>query len=282
MKKRILTIIAVVALAIVMVVGLVACGGKKEVTGFDIDLAKAIFEKEGIEVVTRKIEWSQKEIELNAGKIDLVWNGLTITDERKANMQISIPYLTNEQAVVVKGEKASQYTNLASLGGKKVAVEKGSAGEDAAKDIKDNKNINITVKEITAQIDALMEVKSGQSDVAIIDSTMAGYLLNQKDGSYTDLKIVTISDYEQIKEEYGVAAKKGNTKLIDFINTKLVELQNTTYSEIAAKYGLTDRKVTMAWTSGLTGDEWKNELKNKKQVVIGYTVNAPMGIELDK
>jgi len=110
MKKRILTIIAVVALAVVMVVGLVACAGKKEVSGFDIDLAKAIFEKEGIEVVTRKIDWSQKEIELNSGKIDLVWNGLTITDERKENMQISIPYLTNEQAVVVKGDNASKYT----------------------------------------------------------------------------------------------------------------------------------------------------------------------------
>ena len=111
---------------------------------------------------------------------------------------------------------------------------------------------------------------------------MAGYLLNQKDGSYTYLKIVTISDYEQIREEYGVAAKKGNEKLIDFINTKLVELQDTTYSQVAEKYGLSDRKVKMTWTSSLKGDEWKNELKNKKKVVIGYTVNAPMGIELDK
>lgn len=282
MKKRILTIVAVIALAVVMVVGLVACGGKKEVSGFDIDLAKAIFEKEGIEVVTRKIDWGQKEIELNSGKIDLVWNGMTITDDRKANMQVSIPYLTNEQAVVVKGENASKYSKLADLAGKKVAVEEGSAGADTAKDIKDKKNTNITIKEITAQIDALMEVKSGQSDLAIIDSTMAGYLLNQKDGSYTDLKIVTISDYEQLKEEYGVAARKGNVKLIDFINTKLVELQDTTYSQIAEKYGLSDRKVQMTWKSSLTGDEWKDELKNKKQVVIGYTVNAPMGIELDK
>lgn len=282
MKKRILTIIAVVALAVVCIVGLVACGGSKNVSGFDIDLAREIFEKEGVKVVTRKIDWSQKEIELNSDKIDLVWNGLTITDERKENMQISIPYLTNEQAFVVKGDNASQYTKLADMTGKKVAVEKGSAGEDTATDIKENKNANITVKQITAQIDALMEVKSGQSDIAIIDSTMAGYLLNQKDGSYTDLKIVTISDYEQLKEEYGVAAKKGNDKLIDFINTKLVELQDTKYSEIAEKYGLTDRKVKMTWTSSLTGDEWKNQLKNKKQIVIGYTVNAPMGIELDK
>ncbi len=281
MKKRILTIVAVIALAIVTIIGLVACN-PKEVSGFEIDLAKAIFEKEGIEVVTRKIDWSKKEIELNSGKIDLVWNGLTITDDRKETMQISIPYLTNEQAVVVKGENASKYTKLADLAGKKVAVEDGSAGEETAQDIKDNKNININIKEISAQIDALIEVKSGQSDVAIIDSTMAGYLLNQKDGSYTDLKIVTISDYEQIREEYGVAAKKGNEKLIDFINTKLVELQDTTYSQVAEKYGLSDRKVKMTWTSSLKGDEWKNELKNKKKVVIGYTVNAPMGIELDK
>ena len=67
------------------------------------------------------------------------------------------------------------------MAGKKVAVEKESAGEGTAIDIKDNKKIDINVKSITAQIDALMEVKSGQSDLAIIDSTMAGYLLNQKD-----------------------------------------------------------------------------------------------------
>ena len=168
MKKRILTIVAVIALAIVTIIGLVACN-PKEVSGFDIDLAKAIFEKEGIEVVTRKIDWSKKEIELNSGKIDLVWNGLTITDDRKETMQISIPYLTNEQAVVVKGENASKYTKLADLAGKKVAVEDGSAGEETAQDIKDNKNININIKEISAQIDALIEVKSGQSDIAIID-----------------------------------------------------------------------------------------------------------------
>lgn len=279
MKKRILTIIAVVALAIVMVVGLVACGGKKTVTGFDIDLAREIFEKEGIEVETRKIDWSSKEMELNSNKIDLVWNGLTITDERKVNMQISIPYLTNEQAVVVKSENASNYTKLTDLAGKKVAVEKGSAGSETATDIKDEQKVAIDIKEIGAQIDALMEVKSGQSDVAIIDSTMAGYLINQPNSSYADLKIVEISDYEQIPEMYGVAAKKGNTKLIDFINTKLVELQDTKYSEIATRYGLTDRKVAMSWTSSLTGDEWKSELINKKKVVIGYTVNAPMGIE---
>ena len=67
----------------------------------------------------------------------MVWNGLTITDERKENMQISIPYLTNEQAVVVKGDNASKYTKLADLAGKKVAVEKESAGEGTAIDIKD-------------------------------------------------------------------------------------------------------------------------------------------------
>jgi len=62
----------------------------------------------------------------------------------------------------------------------------------------------------------------------------------------------------------------------------LVELQDTKYSEIAETYGLSSRKVKMTWTTSLTGDEWKSELKNKKKVVIGYTVNAPMGIELDK
>lgn len=137
-------------------------------------------------------------------------------------------------------------------------------------------------KGVTAQINALMEVKSGQSDVAIIDSTMAGYLINKKDGNFTDLKMVTLSDYAMEKEYYGVAAKKGDTALINFINEQLVAMKDTKYSEVATKYGLQDRKVDMK-ADQFTGSSegWKDQLITAGKVVIGYTENAPMGITND-
>ena len=102
------------------------------ITGFDIDLAKAIFEPLGITVKTKEIVWGSKEMELNSNKVDLVWNGLTITDERKETMAISNPYLQNKQAVVVKTENLSKYTKIADLKGAKIAVEEGSSGQTTA------------------------------------------------------------------------------------------------------------------------------------------------------
>lgn len=134
-------------------------------------------------------------------------------------------------------------------------------------------------KTMGAQIDALTEVKSGQSELAIIDSTMAGYLL-KSDTSFSDLKIIELEDFTPEAEEYGVAAKKGNTKLINFINSKLVELKSTAYADVADKYGLNDRKMDLTWNgTSADYDGWKTNLKDSSKVVIGYTLNAPMGIE---
>lgn len=136
------------------------------------------------------------------------------------------------------------------------------------------------VQFLKAQIDALTSVKAGQSDMAIIDSTMAGYLINKQGSSFGDLSIIKIDDLKVDSEEYGVAAKKGNLALIDKVNEKLVEMQNNgTYGTIATKYGLSDRKVDMKYTSnGATDKSWQAIL-DKKEIVIAYTENAPMGIK---
>lgn len=139
------------------------------------------------------------------------------------------------------------------------------------------------VKGIPNQIGALMEVQAGQADAAIIDSTMAGYLLSQEGNSFSGkLSLVNLSDYTMEKENYGVAAKKGNKALINFINEQLVATKDTKYADVAKTYGLESRKVDMKSSdfSG-TSEGWKSQLIKQDEVVIGYTENAPMGITKD-
>ncbi len=104
-------------------------------TGFDIDLAKAVFKylDESVVCEFQLIKWEQKEAALENGTIDLVWNGLTITDERLAQMSISLPYLRNKQVVVIRKDDENKYTDKKSLDSAIIGVEKGSAGEDAVK-----------------------------------------------------------------------------------------------------------------------------------------------------
>ena len=99
-------------------------------TGFDVELARRVCEKIGVTADFQEIDWDSKEALLNNGTIDLVWNGLTITDERSENMCISVPYLYNKQVAVVLKSNASKYTTKDSLKECTIGVEGGSAGED--------------------------------------------------------------------------------------------------------------------------------------------------------
>ena len=141
---------------------------------------------------------------------------------------------------------------------------------------KDGKEAKMEIKPVKSQIDALMEVKGLTADAAVIDATMAGYLL-VSDGSFKDLKIVEPTGFEFANEYYAVAAKKGNDKLIKFVNAGLKKLQdNGKYDEILKKYGQELRANKIGDVDAVPAD-WKSSLKNNT-VVIGYTANAPMGI----
>ena len=102
---------------------------KNELVGFDIDLAKAAAEKMGCKIEFQPIDWDSKEMELNTGKISLIWNGFTITDDRLASMEFTKPYLNNRQIIVVKD--GSDIKSKADLVGKNVGVQKGSSAVDA-------------------------------------------------------------------------------------------------------------------------------------------------------
>lgn len=140
--------------------------------GFDADMATAFAKEIGVDVEFVLIDWDNKIMELNGKSIDCVWNGMTLTDEVKSSMECSIPYCSNKQVVVVRADVADKYQTVEACKDLSFAVEAGSAGENVAKD---NGYKYTAVKD---QATALMEVRSGTSDAAIIDLTMAKAMID--------------------------------------------------------------------------------------------------------
>lgn len=197
--------------------------------GFDADLARAVAEKMGIDVEFVVINWDNKFIELNSGSIDCIWNGMTVSDSVKTNCDISDAYAGNSQVVVMKEDALSKYANADAIKAADltIAVEKGSAGETEAKKLSSN------VVSLSAQSDALKEVKSGTADACIIDSTMANSMT--KDG--TDFANLGYS-VSLTTEEYAVGFRKGSDLTAE-VNRLLSELkEDGTMDKISAKYGV--------------------------------------------
>lgn len=146
-----------------------------EIVGFDIDLAKEVASRMGVKVEFKPIEWDAKELELSSGNIDCIWNGMTITDERVANMFFAKPYLSNAQIVIVA--KDSGITTLADLKDKVVGLQKESsakealdANADVAKSVKE-------VKEFDNNLNAYLDLQAGRIDAFVVDKVVGEYIL---------------------------------------------------------------------------------------------------------
>lgn len=178
--------------------------------GFDADFANAFAKELGVKVEFVPIQWDNRFVELKSKSIDCIWNGMTISDSVKTNCDVSKAYATNSQVVVMKKDKLDKYADSDSLKNISIAVEKGSAGEDEAKKLSNN------VISLSAQSDALKEVKAGTADACIIDSTMANSMTaDGKDFSDLGYKISLTT------EEYGIGFRKGSdlvNKVNEFID----------------------------------------------------------------
>ncbi len=199
-----------------------------EWTGFDTEYAQAVAEKLGVEAEFVVIDWDNKFLELNAKSIDCIWNGMTITDEVKANSDITNPYVMNAQVVVTTQDVQAKYTTISEMKDLKFAAEAGSAGEAAIKDA------GLTCTAVADQSAALMEVASGSADACVIDITMANAMTGEGT-SYSDLlQVETLNE-----EEYGIACRKGSDLTAE-INKITDELKaDGTLDKIAEKYELT-------------------------------------------
>ena len=200
--------------------------------GFDADMAKAFGESLGVDVEFQIIDWDNKIFELEGKTIDVVWNGMTLTDEVTSAMSCSNAYCNNAQVVVLKADVAGDYQDAASLSGLNFAVEAGSAGEAAAQEA------GLTYVSVSDQATALMEVSSGTSDACIVDLLMAGAMIGEGT-SYPDLTYTV----RLTEEDYGVGCRKGSD-LTDFINEQLKVLYDDgTIAELAEQYGISDNIV---------------------------------------
>ena len=199
-------------------------------TGFDTELATAVCEKLGVEPEFVEINWDTKETELAAKSIDCIWNGLTLTADREANMAFTNAYVKNAQVVVMKAD--GEYTSTADLVGKTIVAEAGSAGETTIQEDENLSQADFVPK--TVQTDCLMEVAAGTADAAILDLTLASAMI----GEGTDYANLTIKDELNV-EEYGVAFRKGSD-VAEAVNTAFDELkEDGTMQALADKYSLT-------------------------------------------
>lgn len=199
-----------------------------ELTGFDIDYAKAAGEQMGKQVEFQPIDWSTKESELNSGRIDLIWNGYTITDERKKKVLFTKPYLKNSQVIVVPA--TSGLSKLADLAGKTVGVQTLSSAADAL-DANPIKSKLKTVSEFPDNVLALTDLKTGRLDAVVIDEVVAKYYMSKEQGTY---KLLGES---LAPEEYGIGVKKGNEELLTQLQSALDELhKNGKAAEISKKW----------------------------------------------
>ena len=195
--------------------------------GFDADMAKAFAESLGVEAEFQVIDWDNKVMELDGKTIDVVWNGMTLTEEVTSAMDCTNAYCNNAQVVIVPADVADQYQDVDSVKVLSFAVESGSAGMEQVQ------ALGATYTEVADQATALMEVASGTSDAAVIDSLMAAAMVGEGT-SYANLTYTVGLN----SEEYGVGFRKGSDlveKLNDFFKTSY---DDGTMMQIAETYGV--------------------------------------------
>lgn len=206
--------------------------------GFDADMAKAFAASLGVEVEFIEITWDYKVFELEAKNIDCVWNGMTLNDEVMAAMGTSVPYCQNAQVLVVPTDKAADYENLTTLEGLNIAVESGSAGEDAAE------ALGASTTPVQKQSDTLLEVSAGTSDAAVIDLLMAGAMIGEGT-SYSNLTYVlnlnTVQGLES--ENYGVGFRPGSDLVEAFNDFWAASVADGTALSTAETYGVQESVI---------------------------------------
>lgn len=199
-----------------------------EIVGFDIDLAKEVTARMGVELVVQPISWDSKEMELNSGNIDCIWNGMSINDERKEAMNLSEAYLRNDMVFVVLDSSA--YNSQADLAGKKVAVQNGSS----AQEILEGSEFNSQAGEIIGYDDnvtAFMDLDANGVDAVFLDSVVANYFITSKNKPYRILSDVL---YE---EEYAIGFRKNDQALRDEVQKILSEMKaDGKVDEISTKW----------------------------------------------
>lgn len=189
---------------------------RNELVGFDISMAKEATRRLGIEADFKPIDWSAKEAELNGKRVDMLWNGLTITEERKKNIAFTSPYMENHQIIVVPAN--STIKTKAELAGKVIGIQDGSSAIDAVQ----RDPIAGSFKELKKfgdNVTALMDLSTGRLDGVVLDEVVGRYYTAKKPNDY-----VVLEDNFGT-EEYGVGMRKDDTELLARLNKAMDEMK---------------------------------------------------------
>ena len=184
-----------------------------EIVGFDIDLAREVCKRMGVELKLQPIDWSSNVLELNSGNIDCIWNGFSISEERKAEVNFSDAYMQNRQVVIVRND--SNINTLADMAGKTLCLQAGSSAADALSANADFKASLKEVVELTDNVTAFMELEGKTSDAILMDEIVAAYYITQNNKDYK------ILDESLADEQYGVGFRLGDNALRDEVNNQL-------------------------------------------------------------
>lgn len=205
-----------------------------EYTGFDLEMAQAVCDLEGWELVKQPVDWDAKDMELSSGAIDCIWNGFTM-DGREDDYTWSDPYIDNSQVYVVAADAG--ISTPADLAGKVVGVQKDSSAL-AALESEDNEALLASFGELTQYADyntAFMDLEAGGIDCLAMDIGVAAYQIESRGEGYVMLEERLAS------EKYAVGFLKGNTELRDKVQEDIYQLyEEGKVKELADKYGLTE------------------------------------------
>lgn len=205
--------------------------------GFDIDMATEACKRLNIKVKFQPIDWDSKTAELNNGNVDCLWNGFSKTEERAKQFNLSIPYMKNNQIILVK--TGSSYKGLASLAGKTVGVQSDSSAETALNSSA-NAAFKKSLKEIVKIDDyskAVLEIQNGTIDAIAIDEVVARYYLTNNPGAYTVLQGTDGKDASLAVEDYVVGFRKNDNALKQKIEGALQNMEKDgTAQKISQKW----------------------------------------------
>lgn len=187
-----------------------------EIVGYDIDLAKEVAKRLGVKFKAQPIDWDAKEMELETGKIDCIWNGFTITEDRKNALSMSFAYLNNEQVLVVRND--SGIKTLADMKGKIVGIQSGSSAQEALDEAASFKAGLADIIPFKENITALNDLKIGGVDGVIMDSVVANYAIASTGEPFS---VVTEA---LANEEYGIGFRKNEPQLRDEVEAILKKM----------------------------------------------------------
>lgn len=190
---------------------------KNQLVGFDIDLAREAAKRLGMEVEFKPIDWSAKEAELNGKRVDVLWNGLTITEERKKNINFTQPYMANHQIILVAANSPIQ--TKADLAGRVVGAQEGSSAVDAIKKEADVFSSFKELKTFGDNVTALMDLSAGRLEAVVMDEVVGRYLSEKRAGEFRVLQ----DNFGT--EDYGVGVRLDDDELRKQIDKTLDDMK---------------------------------------------------------